>query len=207
MRVYAFIMWAYTRLSSTFVCTLEIPLGTTFTDPERRLRSHFRTGALTRDRAMTAQPRSERHRCSCLALRQAARRITQFYDQHLAGAGLRVTQFSILVTLHDFGPRSITELAAEMGLDRTTLGRNLRPLEREGLVAITVDPRDRRGRALALTDEGMARLRRAAHLWRDAQTRFEQTYGTADTEALHRMLDAVSTADLGAMDQRAAGAA
>ena len=146
---------------------------------------------------MTTESRSERTRCSCIALRQAARRITQFYDQHLAPSGLRVTQFSILVTLHDLGPRSISELAAEMGLDRTTLGRNIRPLERDGLVAIAVDPRDRRGRALALTDEGKARLRQGAKLWRTAQTRFQQSYGEADTETLHRMLRAVSTADFG----------
>ena len=70
--------------------------------------------------------------CTCLAVRQAARRITQFYDQHLAPMGLRTTQFSILAGLKRLGPTTINALAYELVMDRTTLGRNILPLERDG---------------------------------------------------------------------------
>jgi hypothetical protein len=75
--------------------------------------------------------------CNCSALRQAARHVTRFYDAFLSPAGLRATQFSILAKLRQRGPLTITSLAAEMVMDRTTLGRNIRPLQRRGLAAIT----------------------------------------------------------------------
>ena len=65
--------------------------------------------------------------CNCLALRQAARHVTQFYDQCLAPAGLRSTQYSILSRLARSGPMTINLLAADLVMDRTTLGRNIRP--------------------------------------------------------------------------------
>ena len=74
--------------------------------------------------------------CNCLAVRQAARHITQFYDQLLGPSGLRTTQFSILAKLRRLGPMTINALAAEMVMDRTTLGRNILPLERDGLIAV-----------------------------------------------------------------------
>src|SRR5215475_6234476 len=82
--------------------------------------------------------------CNCLAVRQAARHVTQFYDQFLAPAGLRTTQYSILAKLRRKGPMTINVLAAEMVMDRTTLGRNILPLEREGLIAIKPGQTDRR---------------------------------------------------------------
>jgi len=77
--------------------------------------------------------------CNCLAIRQAARHVTQIYDQHLAPAGLRTTQFSVLARLDRLGPVAIHELAASLVMDRTTMGRALRPLSarawlRSGLV-------------------------------------------------------------------------
>ena len=74
--------------------------------------------------------------CACLAVRQAARHITQFYDQLLAPIGLRTTQFSILAKLRRQGPMTINALADELVMDRTTLGRNILPLEREGLISV-----------------------------------------------------------------------
>ena len=70
--------------------------------------------------------------CNCFAVRSAARHVTQLYDQLLAPAGLRVTQFSILAKLKHKGPLTINALADDMVMDRTTLGRNIRPLERDG---------------------------------------------------------------------------
>src|SRR6266704_2253431 len=89
-------------------------------------------------RASEERPKSETEivPCNCLALRQAARHVTQFYDQFLAPTGLRTTQFSILARLRRMGPMTINALAADLVMDRTTLGRNILPLERDGLVAV-----------------------------------------------------------------------
>jgi len=84
--------------------------------------------------------------CNCLALRQAARHVTQFYDQFLAASGLRATQYSILARLQRRGPMSINALAAELVMDRTTLGRNILPLQRDGLISIRPGRIDRRSR-------------------------------------------------------------
>src|SRR3989441_3418829 len=122
----------------------------------------------------TATPSPE---SNCLALRQAARRVTQFYDQCLAPAGLRTTQLSILAKLKRLGPLSINALARELVMDRTTLGRTMLPLERDGLIAIMDGPLDRRSKELHLTRAGTARLRAAAKLWSEAQTDFAATLG------------------------------
>ena len=99
--------------------------------------------------------------CNCLALRQAARHVTQFYDQFLAPSGLRATQYSILARLQRKGPMTINALAAELVMDRTTLGRNILPLERDGLIAVGPGKSDRRSKELRLTGEGIARFRAA----------------------------------------------
>ncbi|MFZ3340609.1 MAG: MarR family winged helix-turn-helix transcriptional regulator, partial [Terriglobales bacterium] len=74
--------------------------------------------------------------CNCFAVRAAARHVTQFYDQCLASTGLRTSQFSILAKLKRKGTSTINALADEMVMDRTTLSRNIMPLEREGLIAV-----------------------------------------------------------------------
>ncbi len=71
--------------------------------------------------------------CNCLALRQAARHVTQFYDQALAPSGMRATQYSILARLERNGSMTINALAAALVMDRTTLGRNVLPLQRDGV--------------------------------------------------------------------------
>src|SRR5258706_2561528 len=76
--------------------------------------------------------------CNCFAVRSAARHVTQFYDQVLAPSGLRATQYTMLAKLKRLGPLQIKALATEMAMDRTTLGRNILPLERDGL--ITTEP-------------------------------------------------------------------
>src|SRR5258708_18322812 len=115
--------------------------------------------------------------CNCLAVRQAARYITQFYDRCLAAAGLRTTQYGVLSKLKRQGQMSINALAAALIVDRTTLGRNIRPLERDGLIAIESDPSDGRSKILRLTKAGEARFQRADKHWVEAQKRFERAYG------------------------------
>ena len=102
--------------------------------------------------------------CNCLALRQASRHVTQFYDQFLAPSGLRTTQYSILARLQRKGPMTINALAAELVMDRTTLGRNILPLQRDGLVAVGPGKSDRRARELRLTPAGIARFPKSSSL-------------------------------------------
>src|SRR6476619_3586223 len=97
--------------------------------------------------------------CNCLALRQAARHVTQFYDQYLVPTGVRTTQFSILAKLQRLGPVTINALAEQMVMDRTTLGRNIQPLAREGLIAIGTGRTARSSKELRLTEAGNERLR------------------------------------------------
>jgi DNA-binding MarR family transcriptional regulator len=134
--------------------------------------------------------------CNCLALRQAARHVSQFYDQFLAASGLRGTQYSILARLHRKGPKasmSINALAAELVMDRTTLGRNILPLERDGLISIEPGRIDRRSKELKLTKAGAARFRAANAGWNQAQARFEAAFGSRRAKALRALLHQVAT--------------
>jgi DNA-binding MarR family transcriptional regulator len=128
--------------------------------------------------------------CNCLALRQAARHISQIYDGYLASEGLRTTQYSILAKLNRLGPLSINKLAESMVMDRTTLGRAIRPLERDRLLAIGAGE-DGRTRSLRLTATGEARLKAAATKWREAQKEFEMTFGARDAAELRSILQRV----------------
>jgi DNA-binding MarR family transcriptional regulator len=144
--------------------------------------------------ADTATPSQE---CNCLALRQAARHVTQFYDQCLAPTGLRTTQFSILAKLKRLGPLTINALARELVMDRTTLGRTMLPLERDGLISIEDGTLDRRSKELHLTKAGAARLRVARRLWGAAQMQFEATFGGERASILRNELRALVSSELG----------
>src|SRR5512132_4351832 len=143
-------------------------------------------------RAMQKEPSPglDRTVCNCLALRQAARHISQIYDSYLASEGLRTTQFSILAKLNRLGPLSINELAKSMVMDRTTLGRAIRPLERDKLLTIEAGE-DGRTRSLRLTARGEARLKVASAKWREAQKKFEMTFGARDAAELRSILERV----------------
>jgi DNA-binding MarR family transcriptional regulator len=129
--------------------------------------------------------------CNCLAVRSAARHVTQLYDKYLAPVGLRTTQFSILAKLKRKGPLTINALANDMVMDRSTLGRDVQPLERDGLIAIETNASDRRAKLLRLTGTGERRLRAALTAWSKAQDRFESNFGSkrsAKTRALMRSI-------------------
>jgi DNA-binding MarR family transcriptional regulator len=160
---------------------------------------------LYREVPMAGDARPEPQDCNCLAVRQAARHVTQFYDQCLAPAGLRTTQFSILAKLKRLGPMTINALAAELVMDRTTLGRNILPLERDGLIAIEQSAADRRTKELHVTDAGGERLRRAVKLWASAQTGFEAAFGAKHSAELRALLRAVVATDLGQSQGEQAG--
>ncbi len=145
---------------------------------------------------MTEDTELKAELCNCLAVRQAARHVSQFYDQCLAPVGLRTTQFSMLAKLKRLGPMSINALAREMVMDRTTLGRNIQPLQREGLVAAVTDRADRRSKELRLTEAGAARLAEAVKGWAKAQAQFEAVFGAERSRAMRSMMRAVSASEL-----------
>ncbi len=136
--------------------------------------------------------------CNCYAVRAAARHVSQFYDQVLAPTGLRTTQFSMLAKLKRKGPLTINALAADMVMDRTTLGRNILPLQRDGLIKIEPDAADRRAKALRLTKAGEKRLQVARERWAVAQERFETVFGTRRAAELRALLRAVVAGEFAA---------
>lgn len=131
------------------------------------------------------------HPCYSLAVRQAGRWITQLYDQHLAEVGLTSSQYGVLSHLDRLGSVGVAVLAQAMVMDRTTLTRNLAPLERAGLVEIVPGEDDRRRRDLRLTSAGSDKLRAARPHWRRAQAAFEKHFGTEDAAALRALLQGV----------------
>jgi DNA-binding MarR family transcriptional regulator len=128
--------------------------------------------------------------CTCGSLRKASRRISQFYDAALAPVGIKSTQFSILAEVErgDGRPLTMNELATAMVMDRSTLGHNLRPLERDDLLSLHLAAADRRKRHVALTRKGKATLQRARRLWRTAEGRFERIFGKRHAADLREVL-------------------
>jgi DNA-binding MarR family transcriptional regulator len=107
--------------------------------------------------------------CVMFNVRKAARGLSRRYEEALRPLGLKAGQFSILAALLDAGDAALGTVSQRLGMDRTTLNRNLRPLERRGLVASHPDPEDGRTRRIALTAEGRQVMDRAIPLWRQAQ--------------------------------------
>ena len=114
--------------------------------------------------------------CICTNLREAARNATALYDRALKPAGLKVTMFRLLRRIEANPDAPISLLAADMQLDRSTLGRNLKVLERQGLVSLS-DAEDGRVRAVVLTDKGREALACALPLWSSAQNEISARLG------------------------------
>jgi DNA-binding MarR family transcriptional regulator len=129
-------------------------------------------------------------RCSCLAVCKAARYLRASYDKALVPSGLRVTQFAILYEVAKHGPMTIKQLATLIAMDRTTLATNLKPLVREGFLAIAPGL-DRRARDIQITDHGRKRYDEALPLWANVQAQFEAAYGGAKAANLRKSLGVV----------------
>lgn len=106
-----------------------------------------------------------RDHCLCLAAQRAARTLARRFDEALRPAGLTSGQFSLLTSLNRAEPPSVGEVAEVLGMDRTTLTANLKPLERRGLLKTQVDPEDRRSRQVVLTGAGLQTLEIATPIW------------------------------------------
>ena len=144
---------------------------------------------------MSANSQLKPEECNCLVVRSAARHVTQLYDQFLAPVGLHVTQFSILAKLKRLGPMTINALAKEMVMDRTTLGRNVLPLERDGLIRIEASATDGRAKELHLTKAGEKRLLAGREAWTQAQAQFEDRFGAKRAAEFRAILRAVVASD------------
>jgi DNA-binding MarR family transcriptional regulator len=127
-------------------------------------------------------------RCNCTALRKATRRVSQLYDTALAPSGLKTTQRAILAQLGRSEPAAVGQLAAALVMDAGALAHTLKPLERDGLVAIAVDPDDRRNRLISLTRQGRAKLAETDVLWAKAQAGFETGFGRVKSDSLREAL-------------------
>jgi DNA-binding MarR family transcriptional regulator len=144
--------------------------------------------------------------CNGTALRKATRRVSQLYDEILAPCGLRSTQRSILVHIaRAGGAPAMGELAAALVLDRSALAHNLKPLERDGLVVVAVDPADKRSRLIRLTRAGEAKLAESTVLWARAQHRFETAFGAEAARALRGSLAQIASAEFGQAFAEAGG--
>jgi DNA-binding MarR family transcriptional regulator len=126
--------------------------------------------------------------CTCFKLRKLTRTMSRLYDQHLAAAGLKTTQYSVLANAaREALP--VAALAERLGTERTTLTRNLKPLQDAGWVEL-LPGADSRQRIVTITDAGRAKLAAAYHHWRAAQTEFEHLMGVDAVRELHGRLDA-----------------
>jgi DNA-binding MarR family transcriptional regulator len=144
--------------------------------------------------------------CFVGAARKASRRLTQFYDDALAPCGLRSTQYSILSELIRFaGPPTLAELASALVSDRSAVGHNLRPLIRDGYLALEPGAEDRRERRIVLTLQGEFKYREARALWQAAQDEFLAVYGKDHSESLRAaLLDIAYDPRLGRSEPRIA---
>ena len=135
-------------------------------------------------------------RCTCAVLRRATRRLTQFYDDAMKPTGLKLTQYSVLSNLAQVENPSITDLAERLMMDRTTLTRNLGPLEKAGWIRVGRGG-DARSRAVMLTEEGRRTLEAARPVWRETEIAVRERLGSDGGRSLRRLLAGASAAMAG----------
>jgi len=126
--------------------------------------------------------------CNCFALRQAARYVTQIYERHLGEVGVTAAQFTIVAKLARKPNLTMLELADTMVMERTTLVRALKPLQRDGLVISEPSEHDGRTYLFSLSEAGKATYEQAALAWRAAQDEFESKFGRSRAKALRAEL-------------------
>jgi DNA-binding MarR family transcriptional regulator len=128
--------------------------------------------------------------CNCLNSRRASQAITEVYDEFLAPSGLNIGQFSLLKHINNLGPVSVSNLALNIRLDRTTIVRNLKSMEQKGFVIDTAIE-GTRNRQLKLTDKGLEIYQAAEQLWIEAQSFFEQYLGKDNINTLTELLSKI----------------
>jgi DNA-binding MarR family transcriptional regulator len=129
--------------------------------------------------------------CTCFKLRKLTRAMSRLYDQHMATVGLKTTQYSVLANAAR-AALPVAELAEILGVERTTLTRNLKPLQDAGWIELKAGA-DSRQRIVTITEAGRAMLKLAYVAWRRAQTEFETLIGRDAVRALHQQLETTMT--------------
>ena len=144
---------------------------------------------------MTKEPLPGLTACNNAALRRAARKLGQFYDDVLAPSGLKATQQGLLYQIHIGNEPAMGAIATALIMDLSALGHTLKPLIRDGYVETFADPDDRRIKRVRLTPQGLAKLDEAMKLWKTAQGRFEEVVGKDQSERLRVALDDIAALD------------
>jgi DNA-binding MarR family transcriptional regulator len=140
--------------------------------------------------------RHVRDTCLCLHLQRAARALARHFDEALRPLGLTSGQFSLLMSLNRAEAPSIGEVSSFLAMDRTTLTANLKPLERRGLLEVTVDDADKRSRRMTLTPAGRAALAAAVPVWKREHAAVERVLAGSSPERLRCDLRALSRPDI-----------
>jgi DNA-binding MarR family transcriptional regulator len=133
-----------------------------------------------------------RDTCLCLHVQRAARTVARRFDIALRPLGLTNGQFSLLMSLNRPKPPGMASVAALLAMDRTTLTANLKPLERRGLVTVSVDDKDRRNRLMTLTPAGRALLASAVPVWERTHEDIDRLITSSDSDAFRADLRALS---------------
>lgn len=133
-----------------------------------------------------------RDTCLCLHAQRAARVLGRRFDEAFRPFGITNGQFSLLISLNRPEPPPMGPVASLLAMDRTTLTAALKPLERRGLVKVTTDPSDRRGRRMSLTQKGRSLLAAAMPAWERTHLQFESLLHEGDPDNLRRNLRALS---------------
>lgn len=128
--------------------------------------------------------------CNCLNIRRASQAVTEVYDEFLAPSNLKIGQFSLLKHINQLGPISVSDLALIIRLDRTTLVRNLKPLEKSGFVE-DISIEGARNRQLKLTNKGIETYKYAEELWEKAQSFLEEYLGKDNIDTFTTLLSKI----------------
>jgi len=129
--------------------------------------------------------------CAAQKTRNASRKLSRRYDDALRPLGLKCSQYSMLVIITLTEDRTLTELAGHVGLERTTLIRNLKPLEREGWVKVSEEGY-RRARTVEITEQGLAKLEEALPIWYATQKSLKEELGEGTWQSVHQSLEALN---------------
>lgn len=139
--------------------------------------------------------------CACAATRRAARALTHLYDSHLRTHGIEATQFALLSAIAEMGPCSQVAIGRALGLDKTTLSRNVRVLAAAGWIE-PVTPATRRDAGVEVTAAGRAVLARARPSWQRAQAAMQAAMSATEWRDMHAVLRRVTEAAMQAAAQR-----
>ena len=126
--------------------------------------------------------------CLCTSLREAALALTEMYDRAIAPSGLKITMFRLLRRLQNAGPSTMSEFAAIVNLDRSTLGRNLKVLERDGFVTLN-SGKDERSKVIHLTKKAEDAIKIATPYWEKTQKQIQEILDEETERRLNQLTE------------------